>query len=675
MLVPLPADDRPRRAVVDGVWPRVNGGRFPIKRTTGERIVVTADVFVDGHDHLAVMLRYRLADAPGASPDMPADCSWRDTPMTPIGNDRWTASFMVDTLGRWEYTVEAWVDRFASWRDELSTKFAAGLDVTSELLEGAWLIRRVAGRVPRGTGEHPRGSGPPLADWLLGRALLLEGPDDMDLKVAAAMADSLAAAMAHHADRASATHYEPMLQVVVERPRARFGAWYEFFPRSMGPSADRPGTLADAAARLPDIAAMGFDVVYLPPVHPIGRSFRKGPNNALRAGPSDPGSPWAIGAAEGGHTAVDPGLGDLSSFRQFVVTARRLGLEVALDIAFQASPDHPWVAEHPEWFHHRPDGTIKYAENPPKKYQDIYPFHFESEEGWRDLWRALAGVVFFWIDQGVRIFRVDNPHTKPFRFWEWLIAEVRRRHADTIFLAEAFTRPKPMCYLAKAGFSQSYTYFTWRNSKSEITSYFTALARERVREYMRPNLFANTPDILPRYLATGGKPAFVVRLVLAATLGATYGIYSGFELCEDQAVPGTEEYLDSEKYQLRPRDWNRPGHIKELIARVNQIRRSNQALQADDTLRFHDTDNEQLICYSKVTPDLSSRILVVVNLDPTGAQQGFVRVPLAEMGLAGLPSFLARDLLTDEAFSWRDEWNFVRLEAGTRPAHILRIEG
>ncbi len=672
MRAPLPPDDRPRRAVVDGVWPQVDGGRFPIKRTSGERVAVTADVFVDGHDRLAVVLRYRLAEAPGASPEIPADLSWRETPMTPAGNDRWSASFMVDTLGRWEYSVEAWVDRFASWRDELSKKFAAGLDVTSELLEGAWLIRRAAERARRPPGGEP-GAGW-LPDWLVGRALMLEGPDDMDLKVAAALADSVSEAMNAHADRSNATRYDRTLEVIVERPRARFGAWYEFFPRSMGPSAERPGTLADAAARLPDIAAMGFDVIYLPPVHPIGRSFRKGPNNTLTADPGDPGSPWAIGSPDGGHTAVDPGLGDLAAFRQFVGTSRRFGLEVAIDIAFQASPDHPWVEEHPEWFHHRPDGTIKYAENPPKKYQDIYPFHFESEQGWREMWQGLAEIVFFWIDQGVRIFRVDNPHTKPFRFWEWLIAEVRRRHADTIFLAEAFTRPKPMCYLAKAGFSQSYTYFTWRNSKSEIISYFTALARDRVREYMRPNLFANTPDILPRFLQTGGKPAFIVRLVLAATLGATYGIYSGFELCEDQAVPGTEEYLDSEKYQLRPRDWNRPGNIKELIARVNQIRRSNPALHTDDTLRFHDTDNDALICYSKVTPDLGSRILTVVNLDPAGTQQGFLRVPLAEMGLAGLPSFGARDLLTDEVFTWRGEWNFVRLDAGTRPAHILRIE-
>lgn len=577
---------------------------------------------------------------------------------------------MVDVLGRWEYTVEAWADRFGSWRDELSKKYAAGLDVTSELLEGAWLVRQTAKRL----GTQAAGGTPvPLREWLLGRALLMEGPDEVDLKVSAALADSLSSVMAVHADRSLATRYHRVLSVTVERPRARFGAWYEFFPRS-GKSPDRSATFAEAAERLPDIAAMGFDVVYLPPVHPIGRSYRKGRNNSLVATPTDPGSPWAIGSEEGGHTAVHPDLGDLQAFREFVAAARRFNLEVALDIAFQASPDHPWVREHPEWFHHRPDGTIKYAENPPKKYQDIYPFHFEAEGAWRELWRELASVFFFWIEQGVRIFRVDNPHTKPFRFWEWAIAEIRRHHPDAIFLAEAFTRPKPMCYLAKAGFSQSYSYFTWRNTKWEITSYFEALARGGVREYMRPNLFANTPDILSRYLQTGGRPAFIVRLVLAATLGASYGIYSGFELCENEAVPGTEEYLDSEKYQFKPRDYDRPGNIKEIVARVNQARHANPALHADTSLRFHETDNDQILCYSKVSPDRRNRILVVVSLDPHHAQQGFVRVPVAEMDLSGLPSYTVRDLLDEASYTWRHDWNFVRLDPASRPAHILRIE-
>ncbi|HSK08586.1 MAG TPA: alpha-1,4-glucan--maltose-1-phosphate maltosyltransferase [Vicinamibacterales bacterium] len=670
---PLPTDDRPRRAVIDAVHPQVDGGRFPIKRTAGERVQVSADIFVDGHDRLDAVLCYRLADAP-ASP-VPQDRAWREVPMVPAGEDRWSASFMVETLGRWEYTVQAWVDRFASWREELQKKYAAGLDVASELLEGAFLVRQAAGRLPAGgTQRVPQPGSPPLREWLLGRAFLLEGPDEMDLKVSAALADSLAQVMADHADRSLATRYHLVLSVSVERPRARFGAWYEFFPRS-GSSPDRGATFAEAASRLPDIAAMGFDIVYLPPIHPIGRSYRKGPNNTLNPGPHDPGSPWAIGAPEGGHTAVHPGLGDLAAFREFVATARRFNLEVALDIAFQASPDHPWVAEHPEWFHHRPDGTIKYAENPPKKYQDIYPFHFESAEGWRELWRELAGVFFFWIEQGVKIFRVDNPHTKPFRFWEWTIEQVRRDHPDAIFLAEAFTRPKPMCYLAKAGFSQSYTYFTWRNTRWELTSYFEALARQRVREYMRPNLFANTPDILPHYLQQAGRPAFVIRLVLAATLGAAYGIYSGFELCENEAVPGTEEYLDSEKYQLKPRDYDRPGNIKEIIARVNQARHTNQALHYDDTLRFHEADNDQIICYSKISPDGRNRIFVVVSLDPFNPQEGFVRVPVADMDLGARPSYAVRDLLNDNRYTWQGDWNFVRLDPAVTPAHILRIEG
>jgi starch synthase (maltosyl-transferring) len=661
-----PAGERPRRVVVEGVVPQVDAGRFPIKRTTGERVEVRADIFADGHDLIAAVLRYRLADAPFATPQTPADLEWRETPMTPTGNDRWFASFAVDTLGRWEYTIEAWVDRFGSWRDDLARKYAVGMEVTSELLEGAALIRQTAETMTSGGGGK--------REWLLGRALLLEGSDEVDLKVAMALADRLAEEIRAHAGRAAATRDERALSVIVERPRARFGAWYEFFPRSAGREAGRSATFAQAADRLADIAAMGFDVVYLPPIHPIGRSFRKGRNNALAAAASDPGSPWAIGGPEGGHDSVEPGLGTIDDFRRFVGIARRFGLEVALDLALQASPDHPWVVEHPEWFHHRPDGTVKYAENPPKKYQDIYPIDFETTSGWRALWPAVAEVVAGWIECGVRIFRVDNPHTKPFPFWEWLLGEIRGRYPDVVFLAEAFTRPKPMHYLAKAGFSQSYTYFTWRNTKREITEYFEALARGNTREYFRPNLFANTPDILPEFLQRGGKPAFKVRLVLAATLGASYGIYSGFELCENRAIPGTEEYADSEKYEITPRDWDRPGHIKELVSRVNQIRRGNQALHSDASLRFHQTDNEQVICYSKIAAGSRNRILVVVNLDPFSRQDAWVSIPVAEMELAGRPTYRVRDLLTDEAFTWRGDWNFVRLEPDVRPAHILRIE-
>jgi starch synthase (maltosyl-transferring) len=478
-----------------------------------------------------------------------------------------------------------------------------------------------------------------------------------------------------YADRTRATSSPPR-RVWVDRERARFGAWYELFPRSSSPDPNRSGTLTDAAARLQYIAELGFDVVYLAPIHPIGRSFRKGRNNALTAGPDDPGSPWAIGSEDGGHTAIDPALGTLDDFEAFRAEAERLDLEVALDLAWQCSPDHPWVTEHPEWFRHRPDGSIKYAENPPKKYQDIYPLDFESDD-WRALWRELLAVTLFWVERGIRIFRVDNPHTKTFGFWEWLIDEVHARDARVIFLSEAFTRPKPMRYLAKAGFTQSYTYFTWRNTKEELTAHLSELTATDVREYLRPNLFANTPDILHAYLQHGGRPAFEARLILAATLGASYGIYNGFELAENRAVAGTEEYVDSEKYQVRHWDWNRPGHIKELVACVNQIRRRQRALHYNSTLRFHDTDNPQIIAYSKTAPDGTSPVLVVVNLDTHHMQHGWVQAPIeavraVETGPDG--SYTAHDLLDDVQYAWRGEWNYVRFDPGVRQGHILRLE-
>jgi starch synthase (maltosyl-transferring) len=466
--------------------------------------------------------------------------------------------------------------------------------------------------------------------------------------------------------------------VWVDRERARFGAWYEMFPRSAGPDPDRSGTFQEAAAELPRLADLGFDVVYLPPIHPIGTQFRKGANNRLSAGPGDPGSPWAIGSIDGGHAAIEPGLGTLGDFALFCAEAERLGLDVALDLAWHCSPDHPWVREHPQWFRHRPDGTIKYAENPPKRYQDIYPFDFECED-WRALWDALLDITLFWIGRGIRIFRVDNPHTKTLGFWEWLIGAVHSRHPDAIFLSEAFTRPALMRYLAKAGFTQSYTYFTWRNTKAELTDYLTELTATDVREYLRPNLFANTPDILHAYLQHGGRPAFEARLLLSATLGANYGIYSGFELCENVAVPGTEEYVDSEKYQFRKRRWNGPGHIQELIARVNGIRHHHRALQFDWTLRFHQTDNPELIAYSKSPPGgkTDDPLLMVVNLDPHHMQHGNVQVPAAWLRTAEARDsspYVVHDLLDDAEYTWRGDWNYVRLEPGVRQGHILRFE-
>jgi starch synthase (maltosyl-transferring) len=637
-----------RRVVVEGVHPEIDGGRFPIKRTVGERVTVVADVFADGHDVLAAALLYRKAGR----------ADWSEAPMRPLGNDRWQASFAVEELGRYEYTVEGWVDRFASWRHGLSAKFGAGQDVSSELLEGAALIRAVP-------------AVPPALEQAA--AAIEDRTAPMEVRVARALAESLETTMAALADRSLATRYDHVLEAIVERERARFGAWYEMFPRSAGTDPSRGATFDEAAARLPYVASMGFDVLYLPPIHPIGRSFRKGPNNALQAGPDDPGSPWAIGSDEGGHDAVEPGLGTIEDFDRFREAARRHGLEIALDLAFQASPDHPYVRSHPEWFRHRPDGTIKYAENPPKKYQDIYPINFESE-AWTSLWHELKRVIEFWIAHGVLIFRVDNPHTKPFRFWQWVLGEITRDHPETIFLSEAFTRPKVMRYLAKAGFSQSYTYFTWRNSRTELVEYFTELTRTDVREYMRPNLFANTPDILHEYLQHGGRPAFQVRLLLAATLGASYGIYSGFELAENVPVrPGSEEYLDSEKYQIRTRNVEAPHSLAELIRRVNTIRREHPALQHDRGLRFHETDNPHLICYSKRTADGTDLLLMIVNLDPHGMQHGFVRLPLTDWGLAPDAAVEVLDLLWDERYYWRGEWNYVRLDPESRAGHILSV--
>ena len=635
-----------RRVVVEGVHPEVDGGRFPIKRVIGEEVIVSADVHADGHDVLAAALLYRKAGA----------AAWEEAPMAPLGNDRWRARFSVGELGQYEYTVEGWVDRFETWRHELAKKFGAGQDVSSELLEGAALVRAAG-----------------IRELDAAAAALADAAVPMERRVPQALAERLQRRMARHADRSRATRYDRVLAVLVEPVHARFGAWYEMFPRSAGSDPTRSATFDEAAARLPYVASMGFDVLYLPPIHPIGRSFRKGPNNSLQPGPNDPGSPWAIGAAEGGHDAVEPGLGTLEDFDRFVEAARKQGLQVALDLAYQASPDHPYVKEHPEWFRQRPDGTIKYAENPPKKYQDIYPFNFESE-AWESLWRELERIIEFWISHGVRIFRVDNPHTKPYRFWQWALAEVRRHYPDAIFLSEAFTRPKVMRYLAKSGFSQSYTYFTWRNTRDEITEYFTELTQTDVREYMRPNLFANTPDILHEYLQAGGRAAFHVRLILAATLGASYGIYSGFELAENVPLrPGSEEYLDSEKYQIRPRDFDQPNSLAELIRRINQIRRDHPALQRDRGLRFHETDNPQLICYSKRSPAGDDLILTIVNLDPHRMQHGFVRLPLTEWGIAPDATTEVHDLLWSERYFWRGEWNYVRLDPEARAGHILHV--
>ncbi|MGE5619317.1 MAG: alpha-1,4-glucan--maltose-1-phosphate maltosyltransferase [Sphingomonadaceae bacterium] len=651
----MTADDSRRRVVIERVSPEIDCGRFPIKRVVGESVIVEADVFADGHDAISCLLLYRRAETQ----------EWSESPMQPLGNDRWQGEFVVAEMGDFRYTIQGWVDHFETWRRALAKKAEAGQEVSGDLLVGARLVDEAAARASDAD-----------AAALRRYAAILSQPDGLGVQegIRAALEGELAGLMARHPDRRFATTYGRELAVTVDRERARFGSWYEMFPRSCTSTQEHHGTFRDCEARLPYVAAMGFDVLYLPPIHPIGITHRKGKNNAPAAGPEDAGSPWAIGAPSGGHKSIHPELGTLEDFHRLVNAAREWGIEIALDVAFQASPDHPYVSEHPEWFRHRPDGTIQHAENPPKKYEDIVPFDFETGH-WRELWEELKSIVLFWIEQGVHIFRVDNPHTKPFPFWEWLIAEVKRDHPEVIFLSEAFTRPKVMYRLAKLGFTQSYTYFAWRNTKWDLTQYFTELTQTEVREYFRPNLWPNTPDILTEYLQYGGRPAFVVRLVLAATLGANYGIYGpAFELMESRPrEPGSEEYQDSEKYQIRVWDPDRPDSLRGLVARVNRIRRENPALQGDWSLRFHPVDNDLIICYSKRAESPGHVIVVVVNLDPHHTQSGWLDLPIESLGLDPSQPYQVHDLLGGERFLWHGSRNYVELDPYVVPAHIFRV--
>jgi starch synthase (maltosyl-transferring) len=655
-VLPAIAPDRlagRRRVVIESVMPEIDAGRFPAKRSLGEVVSVEADVFADGHDALSCVLLHRHE----------TESRWTETPMLPIVNDRWRGDFTVSRLGRYQFTIQGWVDAFETWSRQFAKRVEAGQDITLELEVAARMVEAAAGRA----------TGPDSGRLLAHAASLRKGK----AAASSALGDELAHLMESYADRSLAVTYSRELDVVVDPERARFSAWYELFPRSAGahgaPTA-KHGTLHDVELRLPEISAMGFDVLYLPPIHPIGRTNRKGANNSVKSAPGEPGSPWAIGSEEGGHKSVDPQLGTLDDFRRLVRAAGEHGLEVALDIAFQCSPDHPYTREHPEWFKHRPDGSIQYAENPPKKYQDIFPFDFETES-WRELWDELLSIATFWIDQGVHILRVDNPHTKPFAFWEWLIGEVKREHPEVILLAEAFTRPKVMYRLAKLGFSQSYTYFAWRNTSWELTQYFNELSQPPVREYFRPNLWPNTPDILTEYLQTGGRAAFAARFVLAATLGASYGIYGpAFELCEGRArEPGSEEYLDSEKYQVRAWDRDSPDNLRELITLINKIRHENPALQSDRGLRFHPTENDQLIAYTKSTSDLADIVLTVVNLDPHHSQAGMVTLPLDELGIERDRSYQAHELLSGARYLWTGPRNYVEINPYSLPAQIFRF--
>ena len=627
--------------VIEAVVPEIDAGRFPAKRAVGETVTVEADIFADGHDVLAAVLRYRQESA----------AAWTEIPMGPLVNDRWRGEFPVTELGRYRFTLEGWIDHFETWSRQLAKRMQANQDVTVELEVGARMLDTAAARVDGNVADATKLAA--LAKALrAGKVTSLDG-EAGDL-------------MRRYADRGLSTVYEREVEVMVEPVKARFSTWYELFPRSFG-------KFHDVERVLPDIARMGFDVLYFPPIHPIGHTHRKGANNKPAA-PGEPGSPWAIGSELGGHKSVNPDLGTLEDFRHLLEAAARHGIDVALDIAFQCSPDHPYTKDHPEWFRHRPDGSIQYAENPPKKYEDIYPFDFESE-AWQSLWQELLSIFTFWIDQGVKIFRVDNPHTKPFAFWEWVLGEVKKKNPEVITLSEAFTRPKVMFRLAKVGFSQSYTYFSWRNTAYELYQYFTELAQPPIREFLRPNLWPSTPDILTEYLQHGGRAAFQARLILAATLGASYGIYGPpFEVMENRArEQGSEEYLDSEKYQTRAWDLDRPDTLRELITIVNRIRQENPALQTDRGLRFHPTENDQLLAYSKSTPDNANVVLTVVNVDPHHVQRGMVTLPLDDLGIDRDRPYQAHELVSGARYLWNGARNFVEINPSSIPGQIFRF--
>ncbi len=662
---------KPATVVIENVTPLIDGGRHPVKRIAGEDMVVEADVFKDGHDVVHAVLKWREAGGK----------RWNETPLNPIpnGNDRWraTCSFFENTT--YEYTIEAWGEQFLTWQHEFRKKFQAGItELSSEMLEGAQLIADAAARA-KGSRDATR-----LTE--IAAKVKAGSPEQVD---EIAHWSELEALMAHWPDRAETTeftldvtgrgaceHVYP--RVTVDRERAAFAAWYEFFPRSAEGRAEKGSTFRDCLPRLDDAKAMGFDVIYFPPIHPVGLTKRKGRNNATTCEPGEPGVPYAIGNRHqkcpngGGHKDVAPELGTLEDFRWLVGEITKRGMELALDFAINCSPDHPYVHDHPEWFFHRPDGTIKYAENPPKKYEDVYPLNYWNEN-WQSLWDEMTSIILFWAENGVRTFRVDNPHTKPVAFWEYLIGKVRAKFPDVIFLSEAFTRLKMMKALAKIGYQQSYTYFTWRNSKQELTEYFTELMHPETAEYFRGNLFTNTPDILPVFLQQGGRAAFMIRAVLAATLSSVYGIYSGFELCENAALPGKEEYLDSEKYQWKERDWNAPGNIKDCLTRLNRIRLENRALHEYANLRFFKAENANVLFYGKMTESRDNIVLVIVNLDPWQAHDSFIEVPVETFGWLDGDTYQVHDLLTDERYLWRGARNFVKLDPHTKPAHIFRI--
>ena len=644
------ADANHDRIRIEQVQPEIDDGRYPIKREVGDTVTVRADIFRDGHDKIAADLYfkpwYRSA--------------WQSVPMTFVENDRWSGVFTVDENTRYDYTIGAQPDEYQTWVEEITKKLAAGLNVELEISEGLLLVQAAANRATAVSQE--------LQDIRDAAAAAESQADSVELLTSSRLAEFMRSALPEN----DTVWYGKTLSVTVDQPRARYAAWYELFPRSAGSTYGQTGTFDDVIERFDYIQQLGFDTLYFPPIHPIGHTNRKGPNNTLHAGPHDPGVPYAIGSEAGGHDAVEPSLGTPEDFRRLVEAARARGIHVALDFAINASPDHPWVTEHREWFYIRPDGTIKYAENPPKRYEDVYPLNFSNPD-WEGLWQEMRRIILFWIDQGVTTFRVDNPHTKPTQFWEWLIADVQAVHPETIFLSEAFTRPKLMKWLAKAGFTQSYTYFTWRNFKDELIEYFTELTTPPVSDYMRGNLFTNTPDILPYFLQESGRAGFKIRAVLAATLSSVYGIYSGFELCEATAIPGKEEYFDSEKYDYRVWDWDRPGNIRADIARINQIRREHPALHEYDNLRFYWSDNPNILVYGKQSADKQDNILVVINLDPFQSHETMIHFLLDDFDMPAEEQYEAHDLISGDRFFWTGASQYVRLDPATESAHIIHL--
>ena len=636
------------RVIIENIQPQVDGGLFAAKRTVGEQVEVTADIFGDGHDHIRAEMSYKFGE----------QGEWTIVEMKPTINDEWSASFYVNEKGAYYFSVSAWIDHFDTWFDGFKKKAAAKVDVNVELMEGAGYLRLVGKEDQK----------------ILALARKLEDKTHEQAAIDSVLSDGFAKIVDEFPLRRHEAVSEKEFKIIVEHKSALFNSWYELFPRSSSLNQRTHGTFLDTIKLLPRIAAMNFDVLYLPPIHPIGKINRKGKNNSTKSLSGEPGSPWAIGSDEGGHKSIHKELGTIDDYRKLIKAAKAFDIDIAFDLAFQCAPDHPYVKEHPEWFRQRPDGSIQYAENPPKKYQDIYPFNFETEQ-WKELWEELKSVIFFWIDAGVTIFRVDNPHTKPIPFWQWVIAEVNKKYQDIIFLAEAFTRPKVMASLAKVGFTQSYTYFTWRTSKEELIEYMNELTSGPSRNYFRPNFWPNTPDILPLHLQYQGENIFIIRLALAATLSASYGMYGpAFEFCDNTPMEGREEYFNSEKYEIKSYDWRKTSRMTDIITLINKARHGNPALQSTWNLQFCSVENPHIIAYLKSTDDLSNIVMVVVNLDPHGKQSGYIHVPREKLKLGERVNLKLRDLITEETYTWTQEWNYVDLEPNKMPFHLFKVD-